>query len=157
MDLFLFKKIRCNIVCNLCSAGISFKFSSRYARYFKEFRKLEQEDSRNTLLKSSVCCDTNLPSYGNIHFKQKNYKENCQEKIPSDTVFNQFFQYKTPSLADHHQPLKKVLEYGKSLSANNVSLNKMHSDIQNTTKSISPVLSTLEAGKNGVKMEPTVR
>lgn len=121
----------------------------------REFGKLEEKYGRSILLKSSTSCDTSLPSNGKNQFIQKNCKENCHENILNDTVFNQVFPCKTPSFADHCQPLKKVLECSKSLSDDNISLSKNHSDIQNTAKSVSSVLSTLDTGKNGVTMEPT--
>ncbi|XP_021925875.1 cytosolic carboxypeptidase 4-like isoform X3 [Zootermopsis nevadensis] len=145
-----------NKICNLpLPAQRDVEDLLGYSHYLREFGKLEEKYGRSILLKSSTSCDTSLPSNGKNQFIQKNCKENCHENILNGTVFNQVFPCKTPSFADHCQPLKKVLECSKSLSDDNISLSKNHSDIQNTAKSVSSVLSTLDTGKNGVTMEST--
>jgi hypothetical protein len=102
------------------------------------------------LLKSSIHLDTSLPSYGSIHFKQKN----CQEENNSDVTCNQFFLYKTPSLADDAYQGKSMTNCDKSLTDNSVSCNKRNRENQHPIEPISSVLSTLGADKNGVAMEP---
>jgi hypothetical protein len=132
-----------------------FKFSSRYAHYFREFGN--QENSKSTLLKPSGFWDTDSSSYGPTQYQQKICKENYCEKIVSDAMFNQTLPYKTPFLCDDvykGRLLSTVLQHDKSLKDSCVS---SASENQNTSRSVSSILSALEAGRNGVTVESVTK
>jgi hypothetical protein len=94
-----------------------------------------------------------LPSYGSIQLKEKN----CHEKINSDVTCNQFFLYKTSSLADDAYQEKSMKNCDKSLTDSSASCYKRSKENQDTIKPISSVLSTLGADKNGVAVEAIVK
>lgn len=132
-------------------------FFFRYEHFFKEFGTFRQECDGNILLKPSVHCDTNLPLYGNLQFGRKNCEEECHEKILSDAMFSQFCSYKMPTLADDTRPVKPVMnaaEYGQSVQSGDVTFNIKNSGGPSTVQSLSSIMLTLEASKNGVSMPP---
>jgi hypothetical protein len=129
-------------------------FFSRYEHFFKEFGTFRQDLESNVLLKS---WDANLPLYGNLQFGQKKYEEECHEEILSDSMFSQFCSYKMPSLADDTCPVKQVMntaEYGQSVHNSDVTLNTKNIGGHSTVQSLSSVMLTLEANKNGVSVPP---
>jgi len=132
-------------------------FFSRYEHFFKEFGTFRQAHDSNVLLKSSVHQDTNLLLYGNLQFGQKNCKEKCHEEILSDSSFSQFCSYKIPSLADDTFPVKPAMnaaEYGQSVCNSVVTFIRKNSGGHSTVQSLSSLMLTLEANKNGVSMPP---
>jgi hypothetical protein len=130
-------------------------FFSRYEHFFKEFGTFRQDLESNVLLKS---WDANLPLYDNLRFGQKNCEEECHEEMLSDSVFSQFGSYKMPSLADDTCPVKQVMnaaEYGQSVHNSDVTFNIKDSGGHSTVQqSLSSVMLTLEANKNGVSVPP---
>lgn len=132
-------------------------FFSRYEHFFKEFGTFRQDLESNILLKSSVHWDTNLPLYGNLQFGQKNCEEECHDEILSDSMFSQFCSYKMPSLADDTCPVKPAMnaaECGQSVRNSDVTFNSKNSVGHSTVQSLSSVMLTLEANKNGVSVPP---
>ena len=132
-------------------------FFSRYEHFFKEFGTFRQDLESNVLLKSSVHWDANLPLYGNLQFGQKNCKEECHEKILSDSVFSQFCSYKMPSLADDTCPVKPAMnaaEYGQSVCSSDMTVTNKNSGGHSTVPSLSSVMLTLQANKNAVSVPP---
>jgi len=132
-------------------------FYLRYEHFFKEFGTFRQGRDGNVLLKSSVHRDTNLPLYGNLQFGQKNCEEECHEEILSDAVFSQFCSHKMPTLADDTRPVKPAMnaaEYGQSVQNGDVTFNSKSSGGHSTVQSLSSVMLTLEANKNGVSVPP---
>jgi hypothetical protein len=116
-----------------------------------------QERDGNVLLKSPVHCDTNLPLYGNLQFGQKNCEEECRDEILSDAMFSQFCSYKMPTLADDTRPVKPAMnttEYGQLVHNGDVTFNIKNSGGHSTVQSLSSVMLTLEANKNGVSVPP---
>jgi hypothetical protein len=97
--------------------------------------------------------DNSLPSYGSIQLKEKN----CHEKMISDVTCNQFFLYKTSSLAVDAYQEKSMKNCDESLTDNSASCYKRSKENHNTVKPISCVLSTLGADKNGVAVEPIAK
>jgi hypothetical protein len=136
---------------------IMLTFFSRYEHYFKEFGSFREDHYRNMLLKSSVHWDANLPCCGNLQFGEKNCKGNCHVEMLSDPMFSQFCSYKMPSLADdicEVKPVMKAAEYDHTIDINDETFNKKNSGGQSTVRSLSSVMSTLEANKNGVSVPP---
>lgn len=132
-------------------------FFSRYEHFFKEFGTFRQDRENNVLLTKSVHWDANLPLYGNLQFGLKNCKEECHEEVLSDSVFSQFFSCKMPSLADDTCPVKPAMnaaEYGQSVRNSDVTFNSKNSGGHSTAQSLSSVMLTLEANKNGVSVPP---
>ena len=146
-----FKKTR---VLKLCS-----HFFSRYEHFFKEFGTFRQEHDRNVLLKSSVYWDANLPLHGSLQSGQKNCEEECHEEILSDSGFSQFCSYKMPSLAGDTcqvKPAMNAAECGQSVHNSDVTVNRKNSGGHSTVKSLSSVMLTMEANKNGVSVLPPI-
>lgn len=128
-----------------------------YEHYFKEFGSFREDHYRNMLLKSSVHWDANLPCCGNLQFGEKNCKGNCHVEMLSDPMFSQFCSYKMPSLADdicEVKPVMNAAEYDHTIDINDETFNKKNSGGQSTVRSLSSVMSTLEANKNGVSVPP---
>jgi hypothetical protein len=136
---------------------IMLTFFFRYECYFKEFGRFRQEHNKNTLLKSSVHWNANLPHCGNLQCGEKNCKENSDEEILSDSMFNPFCLYKMPSSADdicQVKPAMNAAEYDRSIHNNDETSNKKNSDGHSTANFLSSVMLTLEANKNGVSVQP---
>jgi hypothetical protein len=132
-------------------------FFSRYEHFFKEFGTFRQAYDSDVLLKSSVHCDTNLPLYGNLQCGQKNCEEESHEEILSDSAFSQFCSYKMPSLADDTCPLQPVMnaaEHGQSTHKSDVTFNRKNSSGHSMVQSVSSIMLTSEASKNGVSVPP---
>ena len=75
----------------------------------------------------------------------------------SDSLFSQFCSYKIPSLADDTLPVKPAMnaaEYGQSVCNSDATSIRKNSDGHSTVQSISSVMLTLEANKNGVSVPP---
>jgi len=126
-----------------------------YEHFFKEFGTFRQDLESNVLLKS---WDANLPLYDNLQFGQKNCEEERHEEMLSDSAFSQFCSYKMPSLADDTCPVRQVMnvaEYGQSVHNSDVTFNIKNSGGHSTVQqSLSSVMLTLEANKNGVSVPP---
>ncbi|XP_069685822.1 cytosolic carboxypeptidase 1-like isoform X2 [Periplaneta americana] len=128
-----------------------------YEHYFNEFSKYKKENSKNIMLNSPNYWDSSVQPCENIEFEHS-CKERLAEKIFAETLLSQYPTIKTTinsskscddDLYQEKSWQKAVVECCKSTSDINLK------DIANQkiTKSVSSVLSTMEAVENGVKLK----